>query len=224
MYTVFQALSRTRGRSCFGPTPSSQLYPETKLPPGYRIIGTPSDRTPASHLCESRSSRTAWIRDRKSPHKLRAPIAPGRSRTNFCREVRCCGGHRSECGRFDLRWTMSAPRTRRPKSVLEDSATAAVEACCKNWRLDGILNLQLANQAEFCRYGNLSKRLPEAATIYDWACIAARGNRQEEERQRFGLMAGGGTSPRQLANQLDFGLAVRLPVWSGTPRGTTHVG
>src|ERR1700730_3693621 len=30
----FHALSSTRGRSCFGPTPSSQLYPETKLPPG----------------------------------------------------------------------------------------------------------------------------------------------------------------------------------------------
>src|SRR4051812_37516839 len=29
-----QALSSTCGRPCFGPTPSSQLYPETKLPPG----------------------------------------------------------------------------------------------------------------------------------------------------------------------------------------------
>src|ERR1017187_8903227 len=31
---VFHALSSTRGRSFFGPTPSSQLYPDTKLPPG----------------------------------------------------------------------------------------------------------------------------------------------------------------------------------------------
>src|SRR5947208_8103177 len=32
--SVFQARSSTVGRWLFGPTPSSQLYPETKLPPG----------------------------------------------------------------------------------------------------------------------------------------------------------------------------------------------
>jgi hypothetical protein len=31
---AFQARSSTVGRLSFGPTPSSQLYPETKLPPG----------------------------------------------------------------------------------------------------------------------------------------------------------------------------------------------
>ena len=40
-----QARSRRRGRSSRGPTPSSQRYPETKLPPGYRIVETPSSRT-----------------------------------------------------------------------------------------------------------------------------------------------------------------------------------
>ena len=30
----FQARSSTVGRWFFGPTPSSQLYPDTKLPPG----------------------------------------------------------------------------------------------------------------------------------------------------------------------------------------------
>jgi len=30
----FHARSSTVGRCGFGPTPSSQLYPETKLPPG----------------------------------------------------------------------------------------------------------------------------------------------------------------------------------------------
>src|SRR5512143_3588825 len=46
--SVFQARSSTVGRWFFGPTPSSQLYPETKLPPGYRMIGTPSPFTSAA--------------------------------------------------------------------------------------------------------------------------------------------------------------------------------
>ena len=42
---VNQARSSLRGRWSRGPTESSQLKPETKFPPGYRIIGTPSSRT-----------------------------------------------------------------------------------------------------------------------------------------------------------------------------------
>ena len=41
----FHARSSTVGRWAFGPTPSSQLYPETKFPPGYRTVGTPSSLT-----------------------------------------------------------------------------------------------------------------------------------------------------------------------------------
>ena len=33
------ASSRSVGRSALSPTPSSQWYPETKLPPGYRMTG-----------------------------------------------------------------------------------------------------------------------------------------------------------------------------------------
>ena len=41
---LFQASSRRLGRSFKGPTLSSQLKLDTKLPPGYRIIGTLSSR------------------------------------------------------------------------------------------------------------------------------------------------------------------------------------
>jgi len=41
----FHARSSTRGRCGFGPTPSSQLSPDTTFPPGYRVIGTPRSLT-----------------------------------------------------------------------------------------------------------------------------------------------------------------------------------
>src|SRR5690348_597718 len=39
-----QARSSRVGRWSRGPTPSSHVYPETKLPPGYRRMGTPRSR------------------------------------------------------------------------------------------------------------------------------------------------------------------------------------
>jgi hypothetical protein len=61
--------------------------------------------------------------------------------------------------------------------VLEETAKAAVEACCKNWRLDGI-SQPPAEPAQTGLVspilGIFSKRLPEAASIYDLTHVTAR--------------------------------------------------
>ena len=60
----FHARSSTVGRCGLGPTPSSQLYPETKLPPGYRMMGTPSSLTSRTTSvrkpCASANGEPGW--------------------------------------------------------------------------------------------------------------------------------------------------------------------
>ncbi len=79
--TEFHARSRTVGREAAGPTPSSQSYPETKLPPGIARSGRSASALRQARRCESRSDPRALIRARTRRRRSRARDARETSRS-----------------------------------------------------------------------------------------------------------------------------------------------